>query len=156
MDGSPPTDEKSALPLQGPHRSPEFAEEFAPLRLVLQPTGAVLEVTRPDVIVGRHSHADVRLALPDVSRRHCRMVHANGRWEVIDLHSLNGCWVNDQAVERAVLNHGDTLRLGGFTFMVDLSRPAAGADPKSGILRSIFSALPPPDDDSQEPRRRAS
>lgn len=148
MDESPP-DETT-----GPRLAPE-AGELAPLRLVLQPTGAVLEVTRPDVVVGRHSLADVRLALPDVSRRHCRMVHAGGKWEVIDLKSLNGLWVNDQAVEQAALNHGDMLRIGGFTFIVDLSKPVAVADPKSGVLRSIFSALPPVDDE-QEPRRRAS
>jgi len=138
MDESPPTD------------------EIAPLRLVLQPTGAVVEVTRPDVVVGRHSLADVLLVLPDVSRRHCRMVHSNGRWEVIDLKSLNGIWVNDQAVERAVLNQGDMLRVGGFTFMVDLSRPVAVVGPQDGVLRSIFNALPPAADESQLSRRRAS
>jgi pSer/pThr/pTyr-binding forkhead associated (FHA) protein len=154
MDESPP-DETTGQPLPGPHLASE-TDEFTPLRLVLQPTGAVLEVTRPDVVVGRHSHADVRVALPDVSRRHCRLVHDGGRWEVIDLKSLNGIWVNDQAVERAALNHGDTLRIGGFTFMVDLSKPVAVADPKSGVLRSIFSALPPADGEEREPRRRAS
>ena len=149
MDESPP-DETT-----GPRLAPEV-DELAPLRLVLQPTGAVLEVTRPDVVVGRHSRADVCLALPDVSRRHCRMVHAGGRWEVIDLKSLNGIWVNDQAVEQAALNHGDTLRIGGFTFKVDLSKPVRVADPQGGVLRSIFSALPPVEDEEQEPRRRAS
>ena len=156
MDESPPTDEKNALPLHGPHRRPDADDGFAPLRLVLQPTGAVVEVTRPDVVVGRHSLADVYLALPDVSRRHCRMVHANGRWEVIDLKSLNGIWVNDLAVEQAVLNHGDMLRIGGFTFMVDLSKPVVVAGPQDGVLRSIFSALPPAADESQQQRRRAS
>ena len=156
MDESPPTDEKNAQTLQGPHRRPETDEEIAPLRLVLQPTGAVVAVTRPDVVVGRHSLADIHLPLPDVSRRHCRMVHANGRWEVIDLKSLNGITVNDRTVERAVLNHGDLLRIGGFTFMVDLSRPAVVVGPEDGVLRSIFSALPAAAEESQQGRRRAS
>jgi pSer/pThr/pTyr-binding forkhead associated (FHA) protein len=95
--------------------------------------------------------------LPDVSRRHCRIVHADDKWEIIDLESLNGVWVNDRSVARAVLNHGDTVRLGGFTFMVDLSMPASAADGATeGVLRSIFSALPPTDDASEQPRRRAS
>jgi hypothetical protein len=135
----------------------ESAADFAPLRLVLQPTGAVLEVSLPEVVVGRHSGAEIRLPLPDVSRRHCRIVHADEKWEIIDLESLNGVWVNDRSVERAVLNHGDTVRLGGFTFMVDLSMPASAADGATeGVLRSIFSALPPADDASEQPRRRAS
>lgn len=128
--------------------------DVTPLRLVLQPTGAVIEVRRPDVVVGRHSGADVRLSLPDVSRRHCRLFHAEGRWEVADLNSLNGVWVNQQAVDHAVLQQGDTLRLGGFTFMIDLSKPIPATDEgNDGVLRSIFGALPPPD---EEERRRAS
>ncbi len=137
--------------------SDEPAAAFAPLRLVLQPTGAVLEVSQAEVIVGRHSEAEVRLPLPDVSRRHCRIVHNGEKWEIIDLESLNGVWVNDRGVERAVLNHGDRIRLGGFTFMVDLSTQACAADgANEGVLRSIFSVLPPPDDASERPRRRAS
>jgi pSer/pThr/pTyr-binding forkhead associated (FHA) protein len=107
--------------------------------------------------VGRHSGAEVRLPLPDVSRRHCRIVHADEKWEIIDLESLNGVWVNDRSVERAVLNHGDMLRLGGFTFMVDLSMPISAADGATeGVLRSIYSALSPADDASEQLRRRAS
>jgi pSer/pThr/pTyr-binding forkhead associated (FHA) protein len=153
MDQPPPDENGLTLP------APRYRTEadFAPLRLVLQPTGAVLEVHRPDVVVGRHSAADVRLPLPDISRRHCRFFRAEGRWEVVDLDSLNGVWVNDVAVEHVVLNHGDRIRLGGFTFVVDLSRPAGADDSATdGVLRSIFSALPPPDDASAEPRRRAS
>ena len=132
-------------------------DDFTPLRLVLQPTGAVIEIGRPDVVVGRHSGADVRLALPDVSRRHCRLFHNEGQWEVVNLNSLNGVWVNGEAVERTVLRHSDTLRLGGFTFMVDLSKPISGEDdPRRGVLRSIFSALPPADEEGEEPRRKAS
>ena len=150
MHPSPP-DETTGLP----PRRPDGADDFTPLRLVLQPTGAVLEVRQPDVVVGRHSTADVRLTLPDVSRRHCRLFHADGRWEVVDLDSLNGVWLNDEAVDQGVLNHGDRLRLGGFTFVIDLSKPAADDGATSGVLRSIFSALPPPDEDA-DLRRRAS
>ncbi len=140
--------------MEHPPRTEESAADFAPLRLVLQPTGAVLEVNRPDVVVGRHSAAEVRLPLPDVSRRHCRIVHSGETWEVIDLESLNGVWVNDRQVERAVLHQGDALRLGGFTFRVDLSTPAAADGAQEGVLRSIFSVLPPADEDVE--RRRAS
>lgn len=133
---------------------PEAGDDFTPLRLVLQPTGAVIDIRQPDVVVGRHSAADVRLSLPDVSRRHCRLFHAEGRWKVVDLDSLNGVWINQEAVDQAVLQQGDMLRLGGFTFMIDLSKPIAATDgANDGVLRSIFCALPPPE---EEERRRAS
>src|SRR5207302_3068317 len=61
--------------LHGPHRNvdPEVPAGFAPLHLMLEPAGLWIEVHRPEAIVGRHSSADVRLALPDISRRHCRL-----------------------------------------------------------------------------------
>ena len=74
------------------------APDCVPLRLVLQPGGAVIEVSRPEVLVGRHSEVDVRLPLPDVSRRHCRFVYADGIWRVFDLRSLNGVYVNGERI----------------------------------------------------------
>ena len=59
----------------------EIPDAYMPgLYLVLQPSGATLELMQPDVLVGRHSSADVRLPLPDVSRRHCRLVFGKGCW----------------------------------------------------------------------------
>ena len=109
------------------------------LRLVLQPSGMVLEVTRPEAVVGRHSEADVRLPLPDVSRRHCRLSWDGTGWQVIDLNSLNGIQVNGEQVLQAPLEQGDLLRIGGFTFSVDVSEPAGMPD--SGHVRSILETL---------------
>jgi pSer/pThr/pTyr-binding forkhead associated (FHA) protein len=131
-----------------------LAEELPPgffgLRLLLQPAGTPLELTRPEVLVGRHSCADVRLPLPDVSRRHCRFVFAGGRWQVFDLQSLNGTYVNDERVEQSDLRAGDRVRLGGFTFLVELLRPAADEAP---LAQRLF-----PDGKAETwlPRRKAS
>jgi pSer/pThr/pTyr-binding forkhead associated (FHA) protein len=124
-------------------------ERFAPLRLVLQPSGMAIDVGRPVVIIGRHSEADVRLPLPDVSRRHCQLVFGEAGWEIIDLNSLNGVRVNTERVLRAFLAHGDMVQIGGFTFAVDLSEPAAGVAP-NGHVRSILETL------SSSPSRKAS
>jgi hypothetical protein len=146
-------DEWGRLPLQGPHwhRGPdrELPHGFFPLRLVLQPSGFSVELTRPDMVLGRHSEADIRLPLPDVSRRHCRFAFQEGCWHVHDLNSLNGTYVNGQAAPHAVLHHGDTLRMGGFTFEVQLqsshptvqlpARPA-GDD----LIHRIADILPAP------------
>src|SRR5262245_40204368 len=97
--------EADGLPLQGPHwlrgPSPAEAGDFAARRLELLPSGMTVDLARPDVLVGRHSEADVRLPLPDVSRRHCRFVYAAGRWQVIDLNSLNGVYVNGEKVHQS-------------------------------------------------------
>ncbi|MFQ3591814.1 MAG: FHA domain-containing protein [Gemmataceae bacterium] len=101
------------------HRS---GEPIVPLLLVLYPSGLVLQVEEPDVLVGRHSEAGLRLALPDVSRRHCRLQYQAGKWTITDLNSLNGVQVNGQSVKRATIQHGDYLRIGGFTFMVQIGQ----------------------------------
>lgn len=131
------------------------APDCVPLRLVLQPGGAVIEVARPEALVGRHSTADVRLPLPDVSRRHCRLQWVEGCWQVLDLNSLNGVYLNDEAVLQSPLHQGDLLRVGGFTFAVDLSGPAAEPDQADSLVRSIFK-LPSHRPPSSHQQRRAS
>jgi pSer/pThr/pTyr-binding forkhead associated (FHA) protein len=131
---SPPSlDRPAQAPLD---REPD---DLVPLRLVLQPSGISVEVNRRDVVVGRHSEADVRLPLPDVSRRHCRLQFVEGCWQVIDLNSLNGVFLNGEQVLQAPLEDGDELRVGGFTFLVELP-PEEQADP----VRSILEMLSPP------------
>jgi pSer/pThr/pTyr-binding forkhead associated (FHA) protein len=92
-------------------------EDILPLRLVL-PGSTPIDFKRSGMVVGRHSKADVRLPLPDVSRRHCRFVFSRGSWQVIDLNSLNGVFVNGVRVSGAKLFNGDRLRIGGFLFEV--------------------------------------
>ncbi len=125
--------------------------DFVPLRLVLKASGAAVELTRADMVVGRHSEADVRLPLPDVSRRHCRFYFHEGAWHVQDLRSLNGTFVNDKSVEETLVCHGDSVRVGGFIFTVDLSGSKI-ADKAEKIL-SITRILPAPGQD--RPSRQA-
>jgi pSer/pThr/pTyr-binding forkhead associated (FHA) protein len=115
----------SGLTAQGlPQTDPTISElpvDFAPLRLLAQPGGLCIELTKPDMLIGRHSEADIRLALPDISRRHCRFVFAEGHWTVFDLNSLNGIYINDERLQEATLCQGDLIRIGGLTFLVDLT-----------------------------------
>jgi hypothetical protein len=97
--------------------------DFHPLRLLLKGTGYAIELTRPDMVVGRHSGCDIRLPLPDVSRRHCRFAYNEGEWSVHDLQSMNGVYVNGERVIDAPIRAGDQLGIGGFKFEVELGEP---------------------------------
>lgn len=92
---------------------------FIPLNLVLDPVGLRVKVSRSDMVVGRHSQADIRLTLPDVSRRHCRLLFEAGQWRVVDLNSANGTFVNGERISQANLYDGDRLQLGNFCFRVE-------------------------------------
>lgn len=129
--------------LQGPHREPraDLPSGFVPLALVLEPVGLRIEVQRPDVVVGRHSEAEVRLALPDISRRHCRLVFANEHWRVMDLDSLNGVYVNGERMQEAALHAGDYLQLGQFRFVVEQARASCAATLRPEVLQRIADAM---------------
>lgn len=134
--------QKQFTPRILPGEEIELPPGFKPLRLTLQPGAMVIDVTRPEVTVGRHSSCDVRLPLPDVSRRHCKLHFEDGKWWVQDCGSLNGVFVNDTIIETHALIAGDRLRLGGFTFVVQPA-PATAEDQEQIVWRSIAIALSP-------------
>jgi pSer/pThr/pTyr-binding forkhead associated (FHA) protein len=71
--------------------------------------------------VGRSVRADFVVEAAMVSRVHCRLVSdRNGQLEVEDLNSTNGTFVNGRRIDRAVLVHGDRLRIGRLELVVSL------------------------------------
>ncbi len=122
----------------------ELPASFVPLRLLCG--GRTIEIARPQVLVGRHSAADLRLNSSEVSRRHCRLVFDDERWQIVDLDSLNGVFVNGERVHEATLYEKDEVRLGDLTFEVRLGEDATQSDlpdrPPAELLRSIVAVLP--------------
>lgn len=132
MDETRPFIGVSSYPLSKPFREPPAVrpEPVAPLQLVLIPTGLCVELTKSDQIIGRHSSADVRLPLADVSRRHCRIVHIDGTWNIIDLDSMNGVYVNNRRIRQTRLQTGDQLRVGSFVFEVRMPEAPTLLEPR--------------------------
>ena len=64
--------------------------------------------------IGRHPDSDIFLDDITVSRRHAEIARIGGAFEVTDAGSLNGTYVNQVLVERAVLADGDELQVGKF------------------------------------------
>ena len=68
-------------------------------------------------VIGRSRDADVTIAHPLVSRRHCEIAEGeDGRLHVRDLGSLNGTFVGQTRVEESTLAPGDLLTVGAITF----------------------------------------
>jgi pSer/pThr/pTyr-binding forkhead associated (FHA) protein len=105
-----------------------LAAPFIPLRLQIIPGGASISLAKPDMLVGRHSEADIRLHLPDVSRRHCRFRFFDGNWHVYDLQSTNGVFVNEERVGQAEVHDADIIRIGAYSFEahIEASVPITG------------------------------
>jgi len=136
--------------LPGPHRQIGDGRSTAgaaePLRLLVLPAGWALEVVKPVVLVGRHSDVELRLAYPDVSRRHCRLVFCGGLWHIHDLDSRNGVFVNGVRLHETALYTGDRIDLGTATLVVTAAPGPApvAAGPEAEMLRSISDALRSP------------
>ncbi|MFV0306641.1 MAG: FHA domain-containing protein [Desertimonas sp.] len=68
--------------------------------------------------LGRHPDSDVMLDDITVSRRHVEIERTREGYVVTDVGSLNGTYVNQERVDRAVLVHGDELQIGKFRLVL--------------------------------------
>ena len=72
----------------------------------------VYQINSNETVVGRSSDADFRLVDLYVSRHHARIVRKNGKYQIVDLNSTHGTFINGQRVEDQALRDGDQVRLG--------------------------------------------
>ena len=63
---------------------------------------------------GRHPDSDIFLDDVTVSRRHAEFRLEASEFQVVDVGSLNGTYVNREPVDSAVLANGDEVQIGKF------------------------------------------
>jgi pSer/pThr/pTyr-binding forkhead associated (FHA) protein len=74
---------------------------------------------KPLISVGRDPESDVFVDNPGVSRDHFRLERTPaGEYQVVDLGSANGTFLNDQTVNTALLRNNDVVRFGKYTLWV--------------------------------------
>jgi len=94
---------------------------------------------KPVINVGRDPGADVYVDNPGISRDHFRLERTDtGEYQVVDLGSANGTFVNDHMVNASPLHNNDVVRLGKYTLCVGYE-----LDRRSGI-RGDSAALDDP------------
>lgn len=112
---APPT---AAAPIGGPPRS------IAVLEFEGEP--GLVDVFRPEVVIGRHSGDDIQVRDVRISRHHARLVaHRDGGFEIHNLTAVrsepNPMQINGVTREHARLQNGDVISLGGVSFTLWLS-----------------------------------
>jgi pSer/pThr/pTyr-binding forkhead associated (FHA) protein len=70
-------------------------------------------------LIGRSRDANLTIAHPMISRRHCELSEADGRLQLRDLKSLNGTFVGGQRIEETQLADGDEFAIGPLAFRVE-------------------------------------
>lgn len=86
---------------------------------------------KPVISVGRDPGSDVFVDNPGVSRDHFRLEKTPaGEYQLVDLGSANGTFVNDQMVHTAVVKNNDVVRFGKYTLWIgyDTDRRTAGPE----------------------------
>ena len=113
--------------------------------------GKRFELKAGAVALGRDSSNAIRLMDHEVSRRHAEVRAVGEEYRVVDLHSANGTYLNDQPITEVVLRPGDLIRLGQSVLQFQASPnetghdltgrvemlPSSAVGERSAILRSI-------------------
>ena len=76
--------------------------------------GARFLLDQDTTTAGRHPEADIFLDDVTVSRRHAEFRRNEGSFEVVDVGSLNGTYVNRERIDQTVLRTGDEVQIGKF------------------------------------------
>ena len=71
------------------------------------------ELGEGEIIIGRIPECDIQLAVDNVSRRHARLTFRNEEYQIEDLNSTNGIYVNGIKIEKCILRNHDLLDIGG-------------------------------------------
>lgn len=80
--------------------------------------GRMLKLDKPVIVFGRSSETQFQIEDEGVSRKHCQIVRsADGSFQLVDLGSTNGTFLNGVEVKIAALTDGDKIQIGSNTIL---------------------------------------
>jgi transcriptional regulator with GAF, ATPase, and Fis domain len=112
------------------------------------PKQMVCPIKDGPLFLGRDTSNQAEVSDPAVSRKHCSVSEiSSGVFEIADLDSHNGTFVNGIQVTRTIVHHGDRIRVGSceFVFLTgadEESRPSAGSGSQLKTISLDRSGLP--------------
>ena len=68
--------------------------------------------------IGRGRDAGLRVAHPQISRKHCELIESDGLVVIRDVGSLNGTYVDSKRIKEAPLPPDATFSIGPLTFRI--------------------------------------
>ncbi|GAA1099576.1 DUF3662 and FHA domain-containing protein [Streptomyces javensis] len=103
-------------PRSGPAAAGVGAQPQGQTRRWIEINGTRHQISRPTLVLGRSTDADVRIDDPGVSRRHCE-IRVGTPPTIQDLGSTNGIVVDGQHTTRATLRDGSRIVVGSTTIV---------------------------------------
>ncbi|WP_329175194.1 FHA domain-containing protein [Streptomyces decoyicus] len=114
MPSSPPPGSAQPVPRTAPPGA--GPQPAAQTRRWIEINGNRHQISRPTLVLGRSTDADVRIDDPGVSRRHCE-IRVGTPPTIQDLGSTNGIVVDGQHTTRATLRDGSRIVVGSTTIV---------------------------------------
>jgi hypothetical protein len=91
--------------------------------------GLIIKLQETEQTVGRAETNTITIDSMRVSREHIRLYSENGHWQIEDLSSTNGVFVNKTQTSQARLNHGDKITIASIPFRFELEYNKAEIQP---------------------------
>jgi transcriptional regulator with GAF, ATPase, and Fis domain len=112
---------------------PTLVALFGPLQ------GSSVELNEEEVSIGRDVTNRLSIQDPLLSRRHCVIKRDGDGFQVIDLDSRNGIFVNNIPVQKHLLQHGDQIEIGDSLFLFIVRQemketPDKGTELDAGVV----------------------
>jgi pSer/pThr/pTyr-binding forkhead associated (FHA) protein len=103
------------------------------MRLIVKKGGRTVEEFRfgeGPIYIGRQPNSQVFLPERTVSRQHAVLfITGDGKWMVEDLDSANQTYLNEEAIHKAEIKTGDSLRISDFTLEIYLEAETEAEKP---------------------------
>jgi two-component system cell cycle response regulator len=80
--------------------------------------GRMFKLDRPEVVIGRSTESSFQIEDDGISRKHAKvMVGPDGKFQLVDLGSTNGTYLNGGRVNVSALDDGDKIQIGSNTVL---------------------------------------
>lgn len=104
--------------------------------------GRKFELSQESLRIGRDSENLIVINDPEASREHAEVrALGDNEFEICDLDSSNGTFVNDQKVDLQVLKNGDRLKIGKTVLIYTVSNHAKKVQ-RADLVRIVQTPLP--------------
>jgi predicted component of type VI protein secretion system len=94
-------------------------------------------------VLGRSPEAQLSIGDPSISRRHCQFsLDADGALIVRDLDSMNGTYIDDQRIKKAILRPGMVIQVGSLLLRIEwtkepISERPVALDPNVNVTQPM-------------------
>jgi len=103
-------------------------------------TGERFEFVKNSVLIGRSKRADLAINDPAVSAEHCRIKLTEDTFEIEDLNSKNGTFVNQLPISHSSLKNQDRIRIGASEIELSFAQLTEKEAKSAIIYQNVFIA----------------